>query len=285
MSSSEIRPMTPHDVPEATSMVLQANWGDRRPWFEFATSQPECSPFVAVAGDALVGTGVATANGSVGWVGTIFVAPAHRLCGVGTALTHAVIHDLEARGCRTLLLVATDAGRPLYERLGFEVQTRYRILETPGLAPADPEGPAAGREIAVRPFEPRDLPGMIELDAEATGEDRAHALRRFAEPASTFVLPSPAGGVDAFVVRASWGGGATIARDADAALRILEARRRRAGPDGRVRVGLVEANIDGLRRLDAEGLPPVWSAPRMIRGEPLCWRPNWIWGQFNHAMG
>jgi len=275
--------MTADDVPEATSMVLHANWGDRRTWFEFAVTQPECSPFVAVADGGIVGTGVATANGSVGVVGTIFVAPDRRREGLGTALTQAVIDDLDERGCRTLLLVATDAGRPLYERMAFEVQTRYRILEAPGLPPADARAADANR--AVRPFRDGDLPAMAELDAIATGEDRAHALRRFADPASTFVLPSADGGIDAFVVRASWGGGATIARDPEAALRILEARRRRAGPDGRVRVGLVEDNVGGLDRLTAEGLPPIWSAPRMIRGEPLRWRPDWIWGQFNHAMG
>ena len=68
-------------------------------------------------------------------------------------------------------------------------------------------------------------------------------------------------------------------------MRILEARRRAAGPGGRVRVGLVEENAAGLARLEAAGLVPIWSAPRLLRGEPLDWHPDWIWGQFNHAIG
>jgi hypothetical protein len=87
------------------------------------------------------------------------------------------------------------------------------------------------------------------------------------------------------VLRAPWGGGATIARSPDAALRILTARRRAAGPGGRVRLGLLDENVDGLARLTDAGLHLSWSAPRMLRGEPLVWRPSWIWGQFNHAMG
>jgi GNAT superfamily N-acetyltransferase len=168
--------MTPADVVPATEIIVRADWGDRRTWFEFATTQPECRPVVAEADGQLVGTGVGTANGAVGWVGTIWVDPAHRGAGLGRALTEAVIDGLEAAGCHTLLLVATEQGYPLYERMGFELQTRYRILEAPGL------GPAATAAPDIRPFEPADLGAMIALDAAATGEDRAHALRRFARP-------------------------------------------------------------------------------------------------------
>jgi ribosomal protein S18 acetylase RimI-like enzyme len=278
-SPTTIRPMLPADVAGATDAILRASWGDRRTWFEFATSQPECRPVIAEIDGRLAGTGVGTANGSVGWVGTIWVDPAHRGAGLGRALTQAVIDGLEAAGCRTLLLVATDQGLPLYERMGFELQTRYRILEAPGLdavaTPPDPD---------VRAFAPADLGALLDLDCAATGEDRGHAIRRFASPETAKVLEAD-GDVRGFVIRAPWGGGATVAPDAGDAMRILDARRRASGPGGRVRVGLVEENAAGLSQLEAAGLVPIWSAPRMIRGEPLDWRPDWIWGQFNHAMG
>jgi GNAT superfamily N-acetyltransferase len=270
--------MTPADVGPATEAILRADWGDRRTWFEFATTQPGCRPIVAEADGGLVGTGVGTVNGSVGWVGTIWVEPTHRGGGLGRALTQAVIDDLEAAGCRTLLLVATDEGLPLYQRMGFMLQTRYRILEAPGLT--TDEAP----DDAIRPFESADLAAILDLDRAATGEDRGHAIRRFASGESTKVQ-SIGGDVRGFVIRAPWGGGATIAPDPADALRILDARRRAHGPGGRVRVGLIEENAAGLARLEAAGLVPIWSAPRLIRGEPLNWNPDWIWGQFNHAIG
>ena len=275
--------MTAAHVDGATELIQREDWGDRRAWFEFATSQPECHPIVAVVDDAVVGTGVGTANGAVGWVGTIFVAHDQRRAGLGRALTDAVCDALTGAGCRTLVLVSTDEGLPLYEALGFELQTHYRILEAPGLAGGTDAANRAG--TTVRAFEPPDLAAMAALDLAATGEDRAHALRRFATAASSKVLVRVDGSLGGFVVRAPWGGGATIAPDPDDALRILEARRIAAGPTGRVRVGVVEDNAAGLARLEREGLQPVWSAPRLVRGEPLEWRPDWIWGQFNHAMG
>jgi len=278
-SRATIRPMLPADVAAATEAILRSDWGDRRTWFEFATTQPACRPVVAELDGALAGTGVGTANGSVGWVGTIWVDPARRGAGLGRALTQAVIDGLEAAGCRTLVLVATEEGLPLYERMGFERQTRYRILEAPGLDPA-----AVAPDPEVRPFARADLDTICALDLAATGEDRGHAIRRFASPETSKVLDVD-GAIRGFVVRAPWGGGATVAPDPGDAMRLLEARRRTSGVGGRVRVGMVEANAAGLTAVDAAGLTPIWSAPRLIRGDPLDWHPDWIWGQFNHAMG
>lgn len=270
--------MTAADIEPAVDAILRDDWGDRRSWFEFAVSQPECAPVVAEVDGAIVGTGVGTANGAVGWVGTIWVASDRRGAGLGRVLTRAVIDGLEAAGCRTLLLVATDAGLPLYEWMGFAIQTRYRILEAPGV-----DAMGAG-DPGVRPFEPGDLDAIVALDRAATGEDRAHAIRRFAGPTTTKVL-AVEGAIRGFVIRAPWGGGATIAETPADAMAILDARCRAAGPGGRVRVGLVEDNAAGLAALDAAGLVPIWSAPRLIRGEPLDWHPDRIWGQFNHALG
>ena len=271
--------MTPADVEAATEVILRADWGDRRTWFEFATSHPESHPVVAVVDGEIVGTGVGTANGGVGWVGTIWVAPDRRGAGLGRALTQAVIDRLESAGCKSLLLVATVEGRRLYEKMGFELQTTYRILEAPGLAV---EAPGAN---AVRPFGDGDIDAMAALDAAATGEDRVHLLRRFANSGSTKVAVDTTGAVRGFVVRAPWGGGATIAVDDGTAMAILTARRLASGPAGRVRVGLVAENEEGLRALKRAGLHPIWTAPRMIQGYPITWRPEWIWGQFNHALG
>ena len=284
--------MLPADVESATEMILSNDWGVRRDFLAFATSQPACLPMVATEDGDIVGTGVGTANGSVGWIGTIFVAPAWRGRGIGRAITQAIIDRLETAGVRTLVLVATAEGRRLYATMGFEVQTRYRILEAPGLASADPESagsvatdPAATAAATVRPFRPGDLDALAALDRAGTGEDRRHLLARFADPASSMVLPGRDGALDGFVVRAPWGGGATVARTFEAASAIITERRRRAGPDGRVRVGLLEDNEEGLARLAAAQFTPQWSAPRLIRGDALPWHPEWIWGQFNHAIG
>ena len=282
MPAPVLRPLLATDIDRATEMVLGHGWGVRREWLAFAAAHDRCVPMVADVDGEIVGTGVGTVSGTAGWIGSIFVAPDQRGHGLGVAITQAVIDRLDAAGCRTLVLVATADGRRLYERMGFEVQTHYRILQAVGLPPA-PD--TSGDGAAVRDFAAADLEAILALDREGTGEDRGHAIRRFATVDSTRVLPGHDGQVEGFVIRAPWGGGATVARSADAALRIITARRRAAGPEGRVRVGLVDENAGGLARLAEVGLRLMWSAPRMVRGEPLAWRPETIFGQFNHAMG
>lgn len=295
MTAPLIRPMAPTDVRDASRAIFDDNWGDRRAWFEFVTTQAACRSFVAELDGRIVATGVGTANGSVGWIGTIWVDPGSRGAGLGRALTEVVIEALEAAGCRTLVLVATDQGLRLYERMGFEHQARYQVLEIGGLAsdpgslidPGSGEGITAGPPGQVTAFRNDDLPDLCRLDQSATGEDRGHVIARFANADSTKVLRS-GNEVDGFVIRAPWGGGATIAPDDAGAQRILHARRLASGPAGRVRVGIVTppgGDDARLARLAAVGLQPIWSAPRLIRGEPLAWHPDWIWGQFNHAMG
>jgi GNAT superfamily N-acetyltransferase len=276
--------MLPPDVDAAAEMILANGWGVRREWLEFATSQPACVPLVAVADGRVVATGVGTANGPAGWIGTIFVEPGWRGRGLGRAITQAILDRLDSAGCRTIVLVATTEGRRLYERMGFEVQTKYRIFETPGIA----EAPASDSDTApnrIRAFAASDLEAMAALDRAATGEDRAHVLRRLATPDSAKVLAAGDGAVSGFVVRGPWGGGATVAPSIEAALRITEARRVAAGPEGRVRVGILAENKAGFAALRRAGFRAQWSAPRMVRGDALTWHPEWIWGQFNHAMG
>jgi predicted N-acetyltransferase YhbS len=289
MKLPSIRVMTVADVEQTAEAMLREGWGDRRIKMEFVARHPQCAPFVAEADGAIVGTGVATFNGPVAWIGTIWVDPAWRRRGLGRALTIATMDAAEAAGCRTLVLVATRVGQRLYEGLGFEVQTSYRIKEAPGLRARPAAGDAAARSAPAasraRPFRPDDMGTMAALDAAATGEDRRHLLAAFAASSTTICLERPDGSLGGFAVRARWGGGATIAPDHDDAMAILEARRLTAGPDKRVRAGLLADNQAGLERLAAAGWVDVWEAPRMIRGVMPAWNPGAIWGQFDHAVG
>jgi predicted N-acetyltransferase YhbS len=273
-----IRPMTPADVEPVAQAFLQENWGDRRLNLDFVTSHDLARPFIADVDGEVVGTGVASLNGPVAWIGTVWVRPDWRRRGLGLELTRATIDAAGAAGCRTIVLVATEAGQRLYERLGFEVQTWYRILEAPGL-----DGDVA--DPAVRPYRDSDLPVMGALDAAATGEDRMHLLGAFATPESARVLECEDGTLGGFVVRAPWGGGATIAPRMEDAARILHARRVGNGAGKAVRAGLLEENEAGLAHLADTGWTEAWRAPRLIRGDALRWQPDAIWGQFNHALG
>jgi GNAT superfamily N-acetyltransferase len=277
LTSTRIRPMLAADIPAATQVILDGGWGDRSPFFRWAVDHPTAHPLVADEDGRVVGTGVATANGGVGWVGAIFVDVERRRGGLGTALSAAVIDALERAGCTTQLLIATDEGRPIYERLGFTYQAGYVRLVAPERAPPGVDG-------LVRPYEPTDFAQIAALDAAATGEDRSALLRTFADPATSRVVSDSDGSVAGFLVRSPWGGRALIARTPDAGVALLDWRR--ATTEGRqVQIALLEPNSEGRARLAEAGWAEQPGAPRFIRGEPVEWRPEWIYGQFGGALG
>lgn len=273
-----IRPMTAADVPAAADVILRGGWGDRRAALAFAVGHRACRLIVAEIDGEIVGTGQAAIHGPVGWVGNIFVAPEQRRRGLGRTLTERTIAELEAAGCRSLVLVATEQGRPLYEGMGFEVVSWYHTHRASGLPPAPPDA-------AIRPLVRLDLAAVQALDRTATGEDRGPLLDAFVGREAGWALVGEDESLRAFVQRAPWGGGATIAADPADALRLLDHRRRLAGPDGEVKAGVLAENVAGRESLTQEGWTEAWIAPRLARGDPVDWHPEMIWGQFNHALG
>ena len=281
MTTPRLRQMTDADLEPAVAAILADDWGDRRAWFRFALDHPGCRAIVAEQDGEVVGTGVTTINGPVAWIGTIWVASRARRQGLGQALTEATMDAAEAAGCATQVLVATRTGRPLYERLGFEVAATYVTMEAPGRG-GTIASPGTAR---VRDQLPGDLATIAALDRMATGEDRAHLLRAFIGPGTTRVVVGDDGTVRGSMIRPPWGGGATIAADATDALALLDARRDAYPRDRAVRCGVLESNVEGLERLAAAGWTEAWRAPRLHRGAALAWEPSAIWGQFNHALG
>jgi GNAT superfamily N-acetyltransferase len=275
-----IRPMRAADTEIAADVLRRGDFGERLPFLDWALGQSTIACLIAEVDGAIVGTGVGSAQGPVGWVGVIFVAADHRRSGLGSRITTAVVEDLESRGCRTQVLIASPAGRPIYERQGFTVLDRQVRVTIAGLPP-DPGPP----DPHLRPFAADDLEDVLALDRAATGEDRGPVLEALLSPATATVAIDGDGTVRGYLARPPWRGGALIAPDPDDALRLLDLRRRSAGVDGTAGTGVLASNVVGRERLRTAGWTEEPGGVRMIRGEPLDWHPEAIWGQLNGALG
>src|SRR3954452_10955059 len=85
---------------------------------------PDGHLFVAEDNGTIVGTASSVAFGPTGWLGGVTVAEEARGARLGQALNEAALEALGPRD--TCLLLASDAGRPIYERLGFTPEVAYR---------------------------------------------------------------------------------------------------------------------------------------------------------------
>ena len=240
MTDFEIRAMNPADIDAAVDLALAQGWRDRRAFYALTLRTRSCQPLVGVLDGRVVATGLATVSAPVGWLGAVIVDEAVRGRGFGRAMTEELRRRLRAAGCETLALVATAAGQPLYERMGFRVVTHYRQMEGDHLDAA-PEAPEGAR---LRPLTTDDLPRVFELDRLATAEDRRAVLAELAS-AGGWVLESAADATAGLAAdaaaghatRPEAGGAAGLAADAAGGLAADAAAGQATRPEAGARPG------------------------------------------------
>jgi GNAT superfamily N-acetyltransferase len=272
-----IRAMTAADAPILVALARAQGWRDRTTFYELMLRVATCQLLVGEVEGRVVAGGVATVQGSVGWLGGLIVEEQWRRRGIGRAMTEDLISRLRAAGCVTLSLEATDQGRPMYEAMGFRLMTHYRQLQAEHLDEGPPTPPGA----TLRRLAPGDLPAIFALDHAATGEDRSPALRVLGEVNGGWLLERDAE-LAGFMMPAERAYGPIVAPRFEDGLFLLDLHRTLVP---QVRAGVPEEHVDAWRELLNRGWLETRQAPRLIMGPDPEWRPEWIWGQINSGMG
>jgi len=277
---AEIRPATDRELPVVAAALRGAGLGANvGRLLEFPRASPGGEVLAALADREVVGGAAVAGFGSTGWVGALGVVGGARRRGIGTALTEACVSWLQARGADTVLLYATAAGRPIYQRVGF-------VVEGEAHAWRDVAPPRGGPPpVGVRPLVPTDGAAVRALDAAATGEDRGSvfdALGPLANGEGYAIERDER--VTGSALRSPWGlGPSVVAEDAEAGLALLSALRRERG--GPLTVSLPDANIEAMRAMRAWGLRPINQATRMRLGPSPAYDPTRVFGMFNLFWG
>jgi GNAT superfamily N-acetyltransferase len=265
--------MLAEDVEPAIAAVRDGGWGDRRSSLEFYVGHAETHTFVAEADGAIVGTGVATQNGQIGWVGLIFTSPAARGRGLGAAITRVVVQHLEQIGCRSMLLAATKLGRPIYDRLGFVKDGEYVVFS------GSPHGDLP-TDRRLRPLTPEDIDGVCALDRQVSGEDRSHVI---CAARDGWVLADDAQ-IVGYALRTPWGVGPAIAADQADGRLLVKVLRSQSRNDPMI-VTIPVENQAAAEYLRSVGFVEQRRLPRMRLGDPVTWQPEAVWAIFGFAMG
>jgi hypothetical protein len=240
-------------------------------------------PWEHDAGTVLVATGrlrrviggaCCASFGDTGWIGALGVVPRARRRGLGAALTEAAVQWLRDRGAKTVLLHATDAGQPVYERIGFVAEGRSRAWR--GAA-------SAARSLnCMRSLRTADRDALREFDRTVTGERRAAVLDAIVP--LTGLAAETDGRLRGYTLSSRWGAGpAVLAEDPEVGLALLAAAR--AATRGPAILTLPDANEAGVAALRNWGFRPVNHAERMRLGPEIAWHPEQLYGMFNLFWG
>lgn len=206
MSETILR-LEPAHVPAAMRLNLAAGWNQTEAdWLRVLELEPE-GCFGLFRDGLLVSTTTAVCYGrKLAWIGMVLTDPAFRGRGYARRLMEHALAYLEARGVEWIKLDATDMGRPLYRKLGFE-----------------DEAPVERWAAVAPPVHSADVGGYVadpELDVRAFGADRSRLLARLAEgeraaiPGQGFAFARP-GSLAAYF-------GPCVARSAEASRNLLQ---------------------------------------------------------------
>ena len=281
--------MTADDSGPLADAILADDWGDRQAWLEFVATHPACrrwSRSTRTAGASATRGRHGQRTGRLDRHG--LGRPDRRRDGIGERLT-ARGHRRRRRRRLPDLGPRRDGGRPapLREARASRSRRGTSSWRRPGPAPtravAWPLARPTRGSVRSAPTTSGRWPASTRA---ATGEDRAHLLRAFATPDSATRPRRP--GRRARRVRGP--GAVGRRRHHRPGSRGRAGDPRRAAPAGRAgppRPGRRPRSRTrrGSRACRPPAGPEAWRAPRLVRGEPLDWQPDAIWGQFNHALG
>ncbi|GHC73237.1 GNAT family N-acetyltransferase [Limoniibacter endophyticus] len=267
--------MGPDHLDGAVALSRQAEWPHRREDWEMVLAVSEGT--VALESGRVVATTMMTPYGdNVATINMVIVDQSMRGRGVGRKLMNAA---LDKAGDRICILVATQDGLPLYEKLGFVATGE--ILQHQGHAPKV-EVPAA-----VAWATDADFAAIAALDLQASGWRRDRLMGELRKRAQFAVIRDGNQVVAAVGARAFGRGlviGPVIARDGDEARALIDFML--AKHEGAfVRVD-TSASTGLGSWLEERGLKHVGGGIAMRRGEATDGHsPYKIFALVNQALG
>lgn len=252
---------------ESIRYLQPKGWDDIAFYFKFYCNHEFCYPIVAEYDDRIVGVANGTLNEQTGWLAHIIVAEDWRNNGIGYRLTNHIINYLYDKGCKSLLLIATEMGEGLYRKFGFETVGEYIFFQ--GKKLDDNFSP-----INIREIKQSDLNAILNLDKSVTGENRCQMLRQFLSNARVYSTDSAIRG---FFLK-EFGEGTIIAADDEAGIALLMLKHHLTDSKS----VLPDGNRSGIECLKKKNINNFLRAPRMSLGEKVAWKPE---GIFSRAGG
>jgi GNAT superfamily N-acetyltransferase len=271
-----IRRLGPDDLKRCVVLSVDRGWSPEEAKWSLLLAASEVFGVDAPDGRGLAGAVVLTRWGAdYASVGMMLVAARYGRRGLGRALME---HLLRAAGDdATVTLFATDMGRPLYEKLGFEVVRRN--VSFVGRFRAGSDNSKKRGMPAVRVATEADLPAILALDRAAFGADRGPILTRlpaFADRIAVLEAGEPAArgiaGTGIAGYGAAWRNGPAstvigplVAPDGETARRLTAALAARARTP--VRLDLDPDRPELPDWAHAHGLEPVGRTAVMAHGK------------------
>lgn len=256
------------DVPQLHTLQPDG-WMPIVPYYEFYVAARYCYPVRCVIDNEIAGIGTSIEHQGTAWIAHIIVHHHYRRRGIGTVITRTLMDRLlNERRVRSIHLVATPMGEPLYHQLGFRRVSEYVFLRG-GKTSGDPEA-------TIEAYNPDFREEGLKMDYDGSSENRSALLEPHWRNACFMTKD---GALTGFYMPAL-GEGYILATSQESGLALLRRKHSNGAP------GVIpEENRHAITCLEANGFTEYRRGARMIYGQPLPWHPERIYGRIGGNLG
>lgn len=256
-------PLIGHLQPEGWSSIV--------PEFEFYIKSGFCNPVKAVSGKTIVGVGCSVSFGKSGWLAHIIVDIKHRNRGIGYSITNKLLDDLHSMNVESNLLIATEAGYPVYLKAGFRPVTEYLFFKRVNawLDSRQPDN--------IVPLTREYYPALLKIDSEISGEKRDLLISLKTEGGMIYLADNH---IEGYYLPAL-GEGTIMAMNTQAGCELMRIKYARAE-----KAVLPSGNLSGIEFLEKNGFARIETrGVRMIKGIDINWKPEKIFSRTGGNFG
>jgi GNAT superfamily N-acetyltransferase len=245
------------------------DWGDITPAFQFYTTSHFCFPLKVIIENKIAGIGASIIHNDVAWLGQIIVHPDFRNKGIGKKISIALVELSKAHFCKTVYLIATDLGAPIYESIGFKTETHYLFFKDIKI---DPHLTSQ----SIMPFEEKYLEQIIIMDKKISGENR---LLHLGPHFSKSYIFKEGEKIEGYFFP-TFGEGLIIANNPKAGIELMKFRFQ-----NKKNANLPVDNSDAVIFLHDNNIKEFRSAKRMRLGTERAWQPSNIYNRIGGNLG
>lgn len=263
----KIEPVILQDL-EEIKQLQPDGWPDILPYIQFYVKSDRCFPIKFVDGNVTQGIGTTIVHGETAWLAHIIVGKEYRNKGIGTIITKSMIDTLRHTSCKTVLLIATAFGEPVYKKLGFKKESEYAYLKR--------DTPVTAMPVAAVMFHKKYQEEMLAMDEQVSGEKRSWLLLPHVHDAKLIIKNNTLQG---FFIP-SLGDGLIIANTPEAGQALLQIK---CSTD--LKVMLPSDNMAGMKFLTDYGYTEYLRGTRMWLGDPIRWDPEKLFNRIGGNLG
>ncbi len=251
--------------------IQPAEWYDPIPIHQFYHQAPYCFSFKVERNGNPVGVGTIIYHEDVAWLAHILVHKDHQRNGIGKKITKYLLDHALKKGLKTVYLIATDMGAPVYSKLGFKEETEYVIYKD--IEYNNKQTPSQH----IIPYSKAHQQAVFALDALITGENRIDNLCLNVNTGYVYLDQDE---VTGFYLP-NLGDGVIMAKDAKAGQAFMAMRLQST----HTTAIFPKDNFEAMQFMDTLNVKPSGYMKRMIYGEKRSVKFTQIYNRIGGNLG